>query len=379
MNNAIHQAFLEQSLLYFPPEWIKSALVLALISVWMVIGLFTYMNYSARRLHLSLWTVSWMFYSVYLAASIGLEESPHTPLLVMVSRACIGISALFMFWGSFQLTKSKRDQREIALGSVMMVIWSYLGAYRLQEERWITFLVFLLLAGAGVYTGVLYMRTRRRSRGSVILGVGFLLWGVHLIAFPLASGSQVLMAGAYLISAILALLIVVGMVLEDSAHASEVDYHALFDSSGDAIFLLDSKTLQVLQANQTASRLCGRKVEELVGQGLLDFCDRLPPMSAIVDTTTPETNEPNRELVLRRPDGSDLVCEGRADPCPLSQRGRADVDHARYLGAQANRANTSGKHAGAGQHGGGASRNAETDCPAGAVTRARADGQRCRA
>ena len=89
----------------FPPEWIKSALVLALITVWMVIGLFTYMNYSTRRPHLSLWTVAWMFYSVYLAASIGLEESPHTPFLLMASRACIGISALFMFWGSFQLSE----------------------------------------------------------------------------------------------------------------------------------------------------------------------------------------------------------------------------------------------------------------------------------
>jgi len=81
MNNAINVGFLDQSILFFPPEWIKSALVLALITVWMVIGLFTYMNYAARRPHLSLWTVGWMFYSVYLAASIGLEESPHTPLL----------------------------------------------------------------------------------------------------------------------------------------------------------------------------------------------------------------------------------------------------------------------------------------------------------
>ena len=318
MNNALNLGFLDQSLLFFPPEWIKSALVLALISVWMVIGLFTYMNYSTRRPHLSLWTVGWMFYSVYLAASIGLEESPHTALLVMVSRACIGISALFMFWGSFQLTKSKRDQREIALGSVMMVIWSYVGAYRVQDERWITLPVFLLLAGAGVYTGILYMRTRRRSRGSVILGVGFLLWGVHLLGFPLASGSQVLMAGAYLTSAILALLIVVGMVVEDSAHASEVDYHALFDSSGDAIFLLDSKTLQVLEANRTASRLSGRKAEELVGRALLEFCDRLPPMSVPADITTPMASEPNREVLLRHPDGSELFCEGRADlvHCP---------------------------------------------------------------
>jgi PAS domain S-box-containing protein len=318
MNNAINSGFLDQPILFFPPEWIKSALVLALITVWMVIGLFTYMNYSVRRSHLSLWTVGWMFYSVYLAASIGLEESPHTALLVMVSRACIGISALFMFWGSFQLTEAKRDQREIALGSVMMVIWSYVGVYRVQDERWITFPVFLLLAGAGVYTGVLYMRTRRRSRGSVILGVGFLLWGLHLIAFPLASGSQALMAVAYLTSAILALLIVVGMVVEDSAHASEVDYHALFDSSGDAIFLLDSKTLQVLQANQTASRLSGRKTEELVGRALLEFCDRLPPTSVPVNVTTPSVNEPNREVLLRRPDDSELICEGRADlvHCP---------------------------------------------------------------
>src|ERR1039458_5695757 len=318
MNNAFNSGFLDQPILFFPPEWIKSALVLALITVWMVIGLFTYMNYSERRPHLSLWTVGWMFYSVYLAASIGLEESPHTALLVMVSRACIGISALFMFWGSFQLTEAKRDQREIALGSIMMVIWSYVGAYRVQNELWITFPVFLLLAGAGVYTGILYMRTRRRSRGSVILGVGFLLWGLHLVAFPLASGSQALMAVAYLISAILALLIVVGMVVEDSAHASEVDYHALFDSSGDAIFLLNSNTLQVLQVNQTASRLSGRGAEELVGLALLEFCDRLPPTSVSVDVVTAVDNEPNREVRLRRPDGSELFCEGRADlvHCP---------------------------------------------------------------
>src|SRR5260221_6448324 len=92
--NTLHQGFSDQSILLFPPEWIKSALVLALITVWMVIVLFTYMNYATRRLHLSLWTVSWMFYSVYIAASIRLQESPHTPVLTMISRACIRVSGL---------------------------------------------------------------------------------------------------------------------------------------------------------------------------------------------------------------------------------------------------------------------------------------------
>jgi PAS domain S-box-containing protein len=318
--NVVNMDFLNQSLLSFPPEWIKSALVLALISVWMVIVLFTYMNYTARRPHLSLWTVSWMFYSVYLAASIALEESPQTRILLMTSRACIGISALFMFWGSFQLTKAKRDQRELALGTLLIVVWSYFSAYRVQDGLWLTLVVFLLLAGAGVYTGILYMRTRRRSRGSVILGVGFVLWGLHLLGFPLASGSSALMSGAYLTSAILALVIVVGMVVEDSAHLSEHDYRALFDSSGDAIFLLDPGTLRIIEANQTAFRLSGRKAGELVGREFLELCPELRPPSipTNVAAITAAVNEPAREIRIVRPDGGELFCEGSASlvHCP---------------------------------------------------------------
>jgi PAS domain S-box-containing protein len=311
----------DESILLFPPEWIKSALVLALITVWMVIGLFTYMNYSRRRPHLSLWTVAWMFYSVYLAASIGLEESPHTPFLVLISRACIGISALFMFWGSFQLTGQKRDQRELGLGTVMIVIWSYFSAYRVQGgELWLTLPVFVLLAGAGVYTGVLYMRTRRGSRGSTILGVGFLLWGVHLIGFPLASGSQVLMAGAYFASSLLALLIVVGMVIEDNVHLSEHDYHALFESSGDAMFLLDPNTLRIIEANQTAQRLSGRNANELAGREFLELCPDLRPSSAPADAylITAAMNELGRGIRLVRPDSGELICEGSGNlvHCP---------------------------------------------------------------
>jgi PAS domain S-box-containing protein len=257
---------------------------------------------------------------VYLAASIALEESPQTRILVMTSRACIGISALFMFWGSFQLTEAKRDQRELAMGTLLIVIWSYFSAYRVQDMVWLTFAVFLLLAGAGVYTGILYMRTRRRSRGSVILGVGFVLWGLHLLGFPLASGSSALMSGAYLTSAILALVIVVGMVVEDSAHLSEHDYHALFDSSGDAIFLLDPGTLRIIEANQTALRLSGRKAGDLARQEFLELCPELRPPSVPADIAAiiAVVNEPAREIRIRRPDGSELFCEGSASlvHCP---------------------------------------------------------------
>jgi PAS domain S-box-containing protein len=236
------------------------------------------------------------------------------PFLIMISRACIGVSALFMFWGSFHLTGMKRNQRELALGTVLIVIWSYFAGYRVQDGLWLTLPIFLLLAGAGVYTGVLYMRTRRRSRGSIILGTGFLVWGVHLVGFPLAGDSQALMAAAYLASAILALWIVVGMVVEDNVHLSEHDYHALFDASGDAIFLLDSNTLRIIEANQMALRLSGRTADELTAREFLELCPELRPTCAPADgyAITAAVSEPGREIRFLRPDGSEFLCEGSA-------------------------------------------------------------------
>ena len=257
-----------------------------------------------------------MFYSVYLAASIGLQDAPGTPFLLMASRACIGISALFMFWGSFQLTEHKRDQGELALGTVMIIVWSYIAAYKVGDEMWITLPVFLLLSTAGVYTGVLYIRARQRSRSATILGVGFLLWGLHLIGFPLADGSQALMCGAYFTSAILSLLIIVGMVLEDEVNISERDYRALFDLSGDAIFLLDSATLKILGSNLAAQQLSGLNGTDLRSRRFVEMCPDLgrgPTGECDHQTIVAQINEPSREFSIVQPDGASFLCEGRAN------------------------------------------------------------------
>ena len=92
----------------FPVEWVKGALVLGLVSSWVVIALFAYLNHRTRKPYLSLWTVAWMFYSVYLAASFSLQEAADAPLLALARRTCIGISALFLFWGSLQRTSQRR-------------------------------------------------------------------------------------------------------------------------------------------------------------------------------------------------------------------------------------------------------------------------------
>lgn len=303
-----------------PPEWTKAALLLALISTWVVVTLFAFLNHTTHRRYFSLWTVAWVFYALYLAASIGLLESPTASWLLMARSACIGMCALFMFWGSFELMLQGRRPRELGFGSVLILIWSYIAAFHVRDRFWISLPVFTLLGVAGMYTGYAYWRRRRRYLGGTILSAGFGLWGVHLILFPFADRSAQTTALAYFASAMVATMIIVGMVTEQETNTSENNYRELFDLARDAMFLLEPRTLHIIEANLAATTLLGRSCTELVHQPITRF---LPDLRPDDDATAllQKVNAPLAELTLPRPDGSEVIVEARANltTCPKGE------------------------------------------------------------
>lgn len=330
----------------FPPEWVKAALVLALISAWVLISLFYYLNRHTRKQYFSLWTVAWMLYSVYLAAAIGLQEHPGVPWLVMARRTCIGMAALFMFWGSFQLANNPRPWRELKLGCVMIGIWSAIAAFMVRDAFWITMPVFALLAGAGVYTSASYFRKRKQYRGATIMAWGFLLWGAHLLLFPLMDRSPVLEAGLYMLSATLALAIAVGMIVEQEVTIAEQSYRQLFDSASDGIFLVDMLSLRVIEVNRAGLRLMQRQRINLVGAHFLEFCPSLGQAGgSVVDNQKlfQAVFKPYTEFKINRADGKLLVCEGELNLVQWHHRSAfqinvRDVTERKQVGQQLQRA-----------------------------------------
>jgi two-component system NtrC family sensor kinase len=286
-----------------------------------------------------------------LAACIGLEESPETSLLVMAKRACIGISALFMFCGSFQLTYGARRQRELVLGVLMVCVWSYVAAYQIVDRLWITVPVFVLLATASVYTGLVYLRYGRRYRGAKILAIGFVLWGFHLLGFPfqelLSAG---FVASGYFASSVLSLLIAIGMVvqvleqarernetlleefkkgittrrlLEEEVTVSEKKYRALFECASDANFLVDLENLEVLEANQSAQHLTNRSGPELIGHQFVELCPNVQPEGkGLLDNKRAfdKVFSAASEFQIVRADGSHVICEGGATVVQYNKR-----------------------------------------------------------
>src|ERR1017187_1340629 len=333
----------------FPADGLKAALVLAIFGTWVVISVFAYLNLQARKSHFRFWALAWLYYSLYLATAFGLGEWSGLPVVLALRCACIGISALCLIWGSFQLTGQKRTNRELGLGLAVILLWSCLAVYQLLDHLWTTIPVFLLLALASGYTAVVCRQ--QCPRGTNLLTTGFLLWPLPLLTFPLQNFAWPgLMTAGYLASAVLALCITLGMLiltleearkrnetltgelttgaahrrlLEQEISVSEQKDRLLFDSASDAIFLVDLASLEIVEANPAATELAGRAADKLVGRSLQDLCPKLQQCSASLlenKKVVERLFDTAGEFHLVRGQGEQMLCEGSATLVDYHQR-----------------------------------------------------------
>ena len=53
-----------------PREYLRVALMVSLLSVWVLISLFYYLNRYTQRRYFTIWTAAWLFYALWLTLGI---------------------------------------------------------------------------------------------------------------------------------------------------------------------------------------------------------------------------------------------------------------------------------------------------------------------
>src|SRR3989440_7868424 len=97
----------------FPREYMRAALVVSLLSVWVLVGLFYYLNHYTKRRYFTIWTAAWLFYALWLTLSFGMRGEARPPWVTMIQMWCIGVSAVFLFWGAERFVGARIRQRLI--------------------------------------------------------------------------------------------------------------------------------------------------------------------------------------------------------------------------------------------------------------------------
>jgi signal transduction histidine kinase/CheY-like chemotaxis protein len=201
--------------LSLPEQSLKAALVMSLLSVWVLVGLFAYLNRYTRRRYFTIWTAAWLFYALWLTLCISLQDAPASPLLLMLKQWCIGAAAVFLLWGSSRFLRLRGRQRLFGLFLGFLGVWSYLSAFEVSDPLWMQLPVFELIGWASVLAGSCFWRVRRRRPylGAGLLATGFSLWGAYLASYPLLERSIEWLSAGFFISAVLQLFIAVSMIV----------------------------------------------------------------------------------------------------------------------------------------------------------------------
>jgi CheY-like chemotaxis protein len=201
--------------LAFPQECLRAALLTSLLSVWVLVGLFYYLNRYTRREYFSIWTGAWLFYALWLTLSLGLGDAAPGSLLFTINQSCVSISAVFLLWGSIRFLDIPVRQRLSGVLAVFLAVWILVSPQMMTTALQIHLPVFILLGLSSPFAGVCFLRLQRQKAfvGVGMLSLGFLLWVIYIGSYPFPHEHGNLYSAGFFIAAVLQLFIAVSMIV----------------------------------------------------------------------------------------------------------------------------------------------------------------------
>jgi signal transduction histidine kinase/CheY-like chemotaxis protein len=199
----------------FPREYLRAALTVSLLSVWVLVGLFYYLNRYTKRPYFTIWTAAWLFYALWLTLGITMPADSAPFVVLVLQQWCVAVSAVFLLWGSLSFLESNPSQRQFGWFIGFLLSWSYVGRALVADPFYIELATFTMIGLSSMFAGVSFYR-RRRQRHFLAVGMlflGFFLWGVYLIAYPFSQRFTALLNAEILFSAVLQLFIAVSMIV----------------------------------------------------------------------------------------------------------------------------------------------------------------------
>ncbi len=201
--------------LVFPQEYLRATLLISLLTVWVLVGLFYYLNRYTKRDYFAIWTAGWLFYALWLTTSLSVGNAPLGSFVFLVKQCCVSLSAVFLLWGSLRFLGLPVRQTLFGMFMLFLLVWTIVSPQVITDTLQIQMPVFILLGSSSLFAGVCFFRLRKQKAfvGAGMLAMGFFLWGLYLGTYPLSQQYGNLYSAGFFISAVLQLFIAVSMIV----------------------------------------------------------------------------------------------------------------------------------------------------------------------
>src|ERR1700691_3219685 len=65
-------------------EYLRAGVLVSLLSVWVLVALFCYLNRYTKRRYFTMWTAAWLFYALWMTLSFGMAGEENKRFLLML-------------------------------------------------------------------------------------------------------------------------------------------------------------------------------------------------------------------------------------------------------------------------------------------------------
>ncbi|MDP8223827.1 MAG: PAS domain S-box protein [Candidatus Lernaella stagnicola] len=251
-------------------SWTIPAIIATLIGTLMLAIVYFLIYVRERQRYLGIWTISWGLYGVRFLFTLLMDFGYEYRALLAAEHIAALLSGAFLLWGTLLFINVRRVSW-IAVAAVLDIIW-IVGAMYLQKS-FVTLALptYLFLGVAYIITGVALLRdTSTRVTGRVILGVSFILWGLHKTDYPFLRLVEYLAPWGFILGATLQMAVALGLLLvffdraRQQVIESEARYRAVFENASCGIAVRDLSG-RYLYCNEYWHKLTGYRADELRG------------------------------------------------------------------------------------------------------------------
>ncbi|MCX7722105.1 MAG: ATP-binding protein [Verrucomicrobiae bacterium] len=208
----------------FSQQYLQGTLLVSLLSVWVLVALFFYLNLYTKRRYFTVWMTAWLFYALWLTLGLTFPGVEPSSLVFTLRQWCVAISAVFLLWGSALFLNVPVRETTFGLFMLFLMVWSLLSPRLVPDHVQVQMPLFILIGLGSLFAGVSFYRLRRKMPfvGAGMLSLGFFLWGLYLATYPLSLAHPSLYHVGFLVAAVLQLFIAVSMIV---LVLEEVRYH----------------------------------------------------------------------------------------------------------------------------------------------------------